>query len=193
MTEMKYIKHNKTCPSCGAPLVSEICPYCGIATGLNSAEADVEYPILKCKEASLNFWNVGIPMIFVVLLGFIGIITFPLGKMFDHFMNVIVVPSLLFCSIALFFVIRSFSRYFKVKIKGKMTKATVYGYVDGNLVFDNQPTLLVKLLVQTQNGPRFILYNLVSTLKPYGINDNIDIMVYDNYYMILKKKEVVNW
>ena len=74
-----------------------------------------------------------------------------------------------------------------------MIQATVYGYMDDEVLLNDQPAQIVKLLVQTPNGPRFILYKLGSTLRPYGINDNIDVMVYQNYFMISKKKEVVQW
>ena len=46
MTEMRMKNQKRNCPSCGAPIVSEICTYCGTATGLNTAEADMEhYPV----------------------------------------------------------------------------------------------------------------------------------------------------
>ena len=51
-------EEKKYCPSCGAPIVSEVCAYCGTPTGLSTAEADMEYPVLECKEATLNFWTV---------------------------------------------------------------------------------------------------------------------------------------
>lgn len=89
--------------------------------------------------------------------------------------------------------LRTITRYTKVKANGKMIQATVYGYMNDELLINNQPAQIVKLLVQTPNGPRFILYKLGNTLKPYGINDNIDIMVYQNYFMIAKNDEVVQW
>ena len=57
------------CPSCGAPVVSEICAYCGRPTGLRTTEADTEYPVLECKEVTMNFWTVGFPLIFAVMFG----------------------------------------------------------------------------------------------------------------------------
>lgn len=183
------------CPSCGAPAVSEICPYCGTATGLNTAEADMEYPVLDCKEATLSFWTVWFPMIFAVAFGVPGIIMLLIAIVGfgEGILLLVGGPFLLVGIVATVLVIRTLSRYMKVKTKGKNIQATVYGYMDDELLINNMPAQIVKLLVQTPNGPRFILYQLGNTKKPYGINDNIDIMVYQNYFMICKNKETVEW
>lgn len=183
------------CPSCGAPAVSEVCAYCGTVTGLNTAETKMEYPVLECKEATLSFWTVWFPMIFVVAFGIAGIgvmISSILGSG-ERSMLMMGVLFLLIGIVALFLVLRTITRYIKVKMNGKTIQATVYGYMDDDLLINNQPAQIVKLLVQTPKGPRFILYQLGNTLRPYGINDNIDIMVYKNYFMICKNKEVVQW
>ena len=46
MEKMRPTNPQEKCPSCGAPIVSEICAYCGAMTGLNTAKADMEYPVL---------------------------------------------------------------------------------------------------------------------------------------------------
>ena len=69
MSKVRVKNRQKTCSACGAPIVSEICAYCGTATGINTVEADMEYPIIKCKEATINFWTVVFPMIFAVAFG----------------------------------------------------------------------------------------------------------------------------
>ena len=63
--------------------------------------------------------------------------------------------------------------------------------MDDNIHINGQPTQIVKLLVQTTNGPRFILYQLGNTLKPYRINDKIDIKVYRNKFMICNNTEFI--
>lgn len=195
MTKMQPINQQEKCPSCGAPIVSEICSYCGSPTGLVTAEADMEYPVLECKEASLGFWNVWFPAIFAVAFSFAGIMTFMITLMSGEAFGVafIGLPFLLIGIAATFFVVRAFFRNAKVKKNGKMITATVYGYMDDNVLINGQPAQVVKLLVQTPGGPRFILYKLGNTLRPYGINDTLDIMVHENCFMIVNKKEVVNW
>ena len=64
----------KNCPNCGAPITTEICPYCNVVTGLYTQNADMEYPVIECKEANMGFWNVIFPMIFAVSFGFAGLI-----------------------------------------------------------------------------------------------------------------------
>lgn len=195
MAKMRPTKQQKSCPSCGAPVVSEICAYCGTATGLNTAEADMEYPVLECKAAVLNFWTVWFPAIFAASFGIAGLSVLIIGitTVGDITMLALGVPFLLIGIVAFVLMLRAISRYVKVKKNGKMIQATVYGYMDDNVLINNRPAQIVKLLVHTPNGPRFILYKLGNTLKPYGINDNIDIMVYQDYFLITKNKEVVRW
>ena len=151
-----------------------------MATGLNTA------------EATLGFWTIWFPMIFVVAFGLPGIIMIPFG-LFQIIFLLIGIPFILISAGALFLVLRTLIRYAKIKNKGKMIQATVYGYMNDNLLINNQPAQIVKLLVDTPNGPRFILYSLGNTMKPYAVNSTINIMVYKNYFMIPKNKEVGEW
>ena len=195
MTETKRINRQKNCPNCGAPVVSEICAYCGAATGLHTAEAHMEYPVLECKEATVNFWTVGFPLIFALSFGGAGLATLLITFMVrgDFFLLLIGAPFLLIGAAAWIFLLRTVLRYTKVKKRGQKIRATVYGYMDDNVLINDHPAQIVKLLVQTANGPRFILYQLGNTLKPYGINDAVDVLVYRNYFMICKNKETVQW
>lgn len=183
------------CPSCGAPIVSEICAYCGTKTGLNTANANMDYPVLECKEATLNFWTVGFPAIFAGAFGFSGLSMLLIyAFVFRNFIFLLMgIPFFVGGCVATYLIVRTLLRYVKVKKNGKQIKATVYGYMNDNLMLNNQPAQIAKLLVQTPNGPRFILYQLKSTLKPYGINDKIDVMVYQNYFMICKNNETIKW
>ena len=182
----------KYCPSCGAPIVAEICAYCGTATGLNTADADMEYPLLECKEATLSFWTVVFPMIFALAFGLPGLIMPVIGMSVGKggMLALIGLPFLAIGIAAWVIVLRTVFRYIKVKKNGKVIRATVYGYTDDHVLINDRPAQVVKLLVQTQEGPRFVMYQLGNTMKPYGINDTVDIMVYRNYFMIVKNKEI---
>lgn len=195
MTKTRPTSQQIYCPSCGAPAVSEVCAYCGTATGLNTAEAKMEYQVLECKEATLNFWTICFPMIFALAFGGAGISVILISIMVngESGMLIVGVPFLMIGIVALFLVVRTISRYIKVKMNGKIIHATVYGYMDDEVLINGRPAQIVKLLVQTPQGPRFILYQLGNTLRPYGINDNIDVMVYKDYFLICKNKEVVQW
>lgn len=195
MAKHKMNNQPKSCPSCGAPVVSEICAYCGTPTGLNTSEADMEFPVLECKEVIMSFWTIWFPMIFAGAFGLPGIIMLIIYAL--AFRNSIIlllaIPFILIGITASFFVIRTILRYIKVKTKGKKIQGTVYGYIDDNITINSQPAQIIKLLVQTSDGPRFLLYQLGNTLKPYGIHTKIDILVYQNLFMIYRKKETINW
>ena len=152
----------------------------------------MEYPVLECKAATLNFWTVWFPAIFAGAFGIAGLMVLIIGISTRlGLMTLIGLPFLLIGIVAAFLMFRTISRYLKVKKNGKLIQATVYGYMDDNILINNRPAQIVKLLIQTPNGPRFILYKLGNTLKPYGVNDKINIMVYQNYFMIAKNTEVV--
>ena len=181
---------NKKCPNCGAPLTTEICPYCHNATGLDTAKADMEYPVIECKEASINFWNFWFPMIFAVSFGFFCFI-FPLIFILADPSSALMV--ILCCSIFGIIGVASFVIAIKqvirsniVKQKGKEIEATVYGYMDDNILLNGSPAQIVKLLVTTKDGKRFILYQLKDTSHPYKINSRIKLLVYKDIFMVKK-------
>lgn len=187
-SELKSRQMN--CPSCGAPVVSEICAYCGMVTGLDTAGADMEYPVLECKAAVVNFWNLWFPMIFAAAFGFAGLVVLIIGIAVSEAMLIVIgLPFTAIGLVSLVMVLRTLLRYLKVKSRGEIIRARVYGYIDDEMHINDRPAQIVKLLVQTPKGPRFILYKLGNTLKPYGINDSIDIMVYREYFMICENKE----
>ena len=180
----------KNCPSCGAPVVSEVCAYCGTPTGLNTAAANMEYPVMECKEATMNFWTVWFPMIFAAAFGLPGLIVIGIGIAgFGGLMMLLIgVPFLMIGLVAFVFTIRTVLRYAAVKKHGNILQATVYGYMDDNVLINDQPAQIVKLLVQTPDGPRFILYELGHTMKPYGINEQIPLLVHQNNFLICQNE-----
>ena len=181
---MSNIEKNLHCPNCGAPVTSEICPYCHVSTGLNTWSADMEYPVIECKEANIGFWSVGFPFIFVVAFGFASIGTHTLIKgvsVFDVFTIIAIV--------AFIIGIRPIINYFILKNNGKEIDGTVYGYINDNVMINGAPAQVVKILVNTNEGPRFIMYQLASITQPYKINSKIKLKVYKNVFMILNDKK----
>ena len=194
-----------TCRNCGAPITSEICQYCGCRTGLSTDEANADYPIIECKEANLGFWTIGFPLIFAVGFGFIGgilpIVLYLTSKeMFSK--TIIDKPINLYFSCLLFLLIgiiaaviaiKPIIRYIILKSKGKLIKATVYGYTNDNVLLNNRPAQVVKLLADTPSGKRFLMYQLGNPGRPYGINTELELFVYKEYFLIVKKKETIDW
>ncbi len=195
------------CKNCGAPVTSEICPFCGSMTGLDTQTADMEYPVLECKEANVGFWTVVFPAIFAIGFGFAGIISpimmfsfdkaagemLELPAQFTGFSVLFFLPFTIISIVAAVFTIVPIYRYLVLKIRGKEIAATVYGYADDKVMLNNCPAQVVKLLVQSPQGPRFIMYQLGTTEHPYGINTKISLRVYKDLFMIVKKKQVMDW
>ena len=184
---------NKKCPNCGAPMTSEICPYCKNKTGLDTANAYMEYPVIDCKEVNLNFFSIGFPMIFAVSFGFFGFI-FPLIFLINAPHEALTV--FLMCSIfgiigivAFVIAARNYIRSIKIKKHGKEIEATVYGFMDDDYTINGSPAQIVKLLVTTKEGPRFILYQLGNTQKTFKVNSKIKLLVYQNIFMIKKDEK----
>lgn len=175
---------NLHCPNCGAPVTTEICQYCHAITGLDTNSANMEYPVIDCKEANLGFWSVGFPMIFAIFFGMPGIvIPIAIGD----------IRSALFASLfaitgitAFIIALNTFIRYLKVNNKGKEIEATVYGYMDDKVLLNGRPAQIVKLLVDTNDGLKFILYQLGNIDQPYKVNSKIKLKVYKNYFLIVK-------
>ncbi|MBR4733841.1 MAG: hypothetical protein IK081_13855 [Lachnospiraceae bacterium] len=183
------------CKNCGAPVTTEICPFCGSATGLVTAQADMNYPVLECKEATLSFFTVIFPAIFAFSFGFFGF-AFPfLFRAYggEEFLEVflICIPFAAIGIAAFVIMLKPLIRYAMVKFKGTQITATVYGYMDDNLLINGVPAQVVKLLVNTPEGYRFILYQLGDTKQPYGVNSQVNLMVY-KYYFLIDPKEREN-
>ena len=102
-------------------------------------------------------------------------------------------PFLVVGIVAAVFAVVPIIRYITLKTKGKHITATVYGYADDNVLMNGTPAQVVKLLVDTPNGKRFIMYQLGDTSRPYNVNTEINLLVYKNYFLIVKNKEVINW
>lgn len=183
------------CQCCGAPITSEICLYCGMPTGIDTARANMEYPVIECKEAVLTFWNLWFPAIFAISFGFPGAMVLVLMLMSGQGWTTVLfcIPFLLIGIVAAYLVIRVVVRYILVKLRGKKITATVYGYMDDNVFINGVPAQIVKLLIQTQEGPRFIMYQLGDTKQLYGINTQVHLIVYRNYFMIDKNGENISW
>lgn len=188
------------CSNCGAAVTSEICPYCGSVTNVETSEAYMEYPVLNCKEAALGFWTTVFPLIFAVMFTIAGIVMLTVaisGIAEDGATPIVIlmfIPFLLIGIAATVIVLKNVIRYAILKSKGKHITGIVYGYTNDNVRINGSPAQIVKILVDTQQGKRFIMYQLGDTSKPYGVNTEIKLIVYKNIFMIEKNQsEAVKW
>ena len=179
---------NQSCPNCGAPVTTEICPYCNNFTGLDTKSANMDYPVINCREAHINFMNTGFPLIFSFAFGIVPLITIvPIILTQEMLALPFLLGDLVFLiigGVAGYIAFNSFNKKSKIKKYGKDIEATVYGYMNDNMLINGYPAQIVKLLVQTDEGPRFILYQLGDIKKPYKINSRIRLKVYKDIFAI---------
>ncbi len=188
------------CPRCGAPVSSEICPYCGAKTNIETKYANMEYPSIDCKEASLNFWTVVFPGIFAFTFTWFGLVFpffFILTGDADDFADkaILVIFGILFGAVGIgahIVMLRPIIHWIKIKLHGKKITGTVYGYLDDNVIMNGEPAQVIKILVHTKKGPRFLLYQLGRTDRPYGINKKITLEVYGDMFLISKDNNNYN-
>lgn len=184
---------NRNCANCGAPVKTEICPYCHALTGLDPKNAYMEYPVIDCKEAKLALYHFFV-LIAAVGFGYIGFPTFfSLFKTDDLsvvVLGLIITLPFLGVSVFCFYIFfRDTIRSIIVNFFGKEINATVFGYMDDVILVNGFPTQIVKLLVTTNDGPKFILYQLGDSIQPFKINSKIKLKVYKDIFLIVNKKK----
>lgn len=180
------------CPNCGAPVTSEVCPFCNTTTGVRSKEIAPEYPVIPCKSAKLSFFKTIFPMIFAVSFGFVGfVVPFFIDKIDSEGEKVsgfIFLPFAIISVVAAFITLLFMYRYLITQWKGKECSGIVYGYVDDMVTINNVPAQKVKILINTDAGKRFILYSTGTTSRLYQINSRIELKVYKKYFLVMDKE-----
>ena len=186
-----------TCQNCGAPVTTEICPYCNAKTGINTADVDLEYPTIDYEEIKLDFdyiflhvfWPLGVAL-------FHGLVAIVSGvSLFNsETQNIVILLIFVICApiatVAFGIGIKPIIKYFNIKYRGKFIEATVYGYMnDKRLTINDKPAQIAKLLINTNEGYKFVLYRLKDITKPYKINDKVKLSIYENNVLILKNKK----
>ena len=195
-TSEKMRAETAKCPHCGAPILSEVCQYCGNYIGeTETADLTAEYPVLECKEAGISFWDLAFPAIFAFSFGFAGIFSAliladlpsELGRN-DQWMRVFPLPFAIIGNIAFIIPVVTIVRYLLVSLKGKEIVGTVYGYMDDTIAYNGVNGQVVKILIDTREGKRFIFYRLGHTKKTLPLNGKVRIKVYKNLFRILPEK-----
>ena len=181
---------SKVCPSCGAPVLSEVCQYCGCRIGnVNTTELSAEYETIDCKNASLSFWTTLFPLIFGVMFGFVGFIVpiFVEQPPQEEFpLRLFCIPFALVSAGAWAVIIYTLYKHILVTRKGKEITGTVYGYMDDAINYNHRPGQVCKILLDTREGKKFIFYSILGANKPYPINGKLRLKAYRNYFMVLE-------
>ena len=79
---------------------------------------------------------------------------------------------------------------FKVRRHGEVIHATVMEYSKDDLVINGSSTQIIKLLINKDNGDRFIYYQTRETNKKYEIGSDIELYVYNDLYLIKDSKDI---
>jgi len=181
------MSENRVCPHCGAPVLSEVCQYCGSFIGeVSTQELASEYPTVECRLARFTFFGTLFPLIFAVSFSIPGIMVF-LG---DGYMleTDVTWPFTLVGIISFFFLFASIYKVVAVRLFGKTLDGVVYGYMDDTVAYNGVPGQKVKILVNASDGKRFILLPLAATTKPYPVNSDIKVRAFKRNATIISKK-----
>ncbi|MBO4687774.1 MAG: hypothetical protein J5636_04610 [Clostridiales bacterium] len=185
----------RNCPKCGASVLSEVCQFCGTYIGeVATADLTPEYPLVECKSAKIDFWNVGFPLMFGGIFLGVSLPMCIIGNIIGElswYMNLFFVPFILIGVIALGIAIRRLLFCMKVKSQGALRSGVVYGYMDDTVAYNGVNGQKIKILLDTSEGKKFILLPLGTTAKIYEVNSTVDVKLLDNWAVIVNKK--TNW
>ena len=187
------LAQNRVCPHCGAPITSEICSYCGTNVAdfeEMTSELVAEYPTAECHMARFSFFGTIFPLTFMLSFVFFGIMFPFIFVATGNAPKTVILRCLPFALVGIgagivFF--RNISRVVMVNTKGKVIDAIVYGYMDDTVAYNGNNGQVVKLLISTPQGKRFIFLSLEATNKPYKINSTIKLKHYKNLYKIMSE------
>lgn len=154
------------------------------------------YPEVKCKEAHFSFFSIAFPLLFAVFFGLGGIV-FPIililhgvfkGFNKDDYGFLFSFIPFSFVSIGAFYVLfKRIHIHNEIKRNGQELYGFVYAYEkDHTMYINGNPTNKVLIKIPTPEGDRTIKYQLESIKKPYQINQQLRILKYEDYYLILK-------
>ncbi|MBO7564563.1 MAG: hypothetical protein J6T40_06935 [Clostridiales bacterium] len=187
----------RNCPKCGARLLSEVCQFCGTYIGkVATADLTPEYPLVECKSARLNFWNVGFPLLFGSIFALAIIPIFAASDTMKEAdspisMKLFLLPFILIGIGSISFALYKIFRILQVHIKGTVRSGVVYGYMDDTVAYNGVNGQKIKILLDTAEGKKFILLPLGTTSKTHEVNSAVDVKLYNKYAVILSKK--TNW
>ena len=182
----------RVCPHCGAPVLSEVCQYCGSYIGEVSTQVlSSEYPTVECKLAKFTFFGTIFPLVFAVAFTIPGILMF-LGSD-DTVAAGSTIPFTLVGIGAFVVLFINIYRVVSVGLFGKTMDGTVYGYMDDTVSYNDRPGQKIKILVTASDGKRFILLPLAGTTKPYPVNSSLKVRAFKKNAVIIAKKDDVTW
>ena len=183
---------SRTCPHCGAPILSEVCQYCGTYVGqVATSELTPEYELVHCKNAKPEFWNVGFPLLFGGPFFLFGVPTLFTPGLAPALYGG---PFLLAGLVSIFIALKNLVNYMSTKKHGVVREGVVYGYMDDVVAYNGHNGQRIKILLDTAEGKKFIMLPLRNTVKLYEVNSPIRVLLYQNFAMITNKPaDEIKW
>ena len=151
-------------------------------------DINMEKKVQEVKETHLTFMNSFVCLLFLLPMFLIFIYEFARGNT-NVYLLVFFIGLFLF-PILYFYSVRNILLNFKVRKRGEVIRAKVIGYCDDKYVNNGKPTKIIMLSINKENEDKIIYYQTNSVNEEYEINDELELYVYKDYYLI--KNEIKN-
>lgn len=186
------------CPQCGAPVLpgAAVCDACGALTGAAPVDAAAQpYPTVQCRLAKFTFFGTLFPLIFAIAFG-IPAAALVLTALFVNSpaplaLRLMPLPFLLVSLGAMGFLLRNVIAVLRNESKGRILPGLVCGYEDDNVTYNGRRGQKVRLLVQSQEGSRYVLVPLGAPEQPYAVGSTVHVRLWQNTACIMDP--AVNW
>lgn len=189
---MSLIYKTVKCNKCGKLVKTEICPDCGAANGLENIKTDYDFPKIKCDDTNITKEYYVLFVITSIVILFWLYVNSILWRLFIHpegFIFGLIYNSFMIAIINMFLtpIIKQYKTCMDIEDNGKEIEGIVYGtkYEGSNLRGSTVTYTIFKILVETKNGYRFVLYKMQNTNKKYKVNTKLKLKEHKGKYMLI--------
>ena len=189
---MSLIYKTVKCNKCGKLVITEICPDCGAANGLENIKTDYDFPKIKCDDTNITKEYYVLFVITSIVILFWLYVNSVLWGLFIHkdgFLFGLIYNSFMIAIINMFLtpIIKQYKTCMDIEDNGKEIEGIVYGtkYEGSNLRGSTVTYTIFKILVETKNGYRFVLYKMQNTNKKYKVNTKLKLKEHKGKYMLI--------
>lgn len=189
---MSLIYKTVKCNKCGKLVKTEICPDCGAANGLENIKTDYDFPKIKCNDTNITKEYYVLFVITSIVILFWLYVNSVLWGLFIHkdgFLFGLIYNSFMIAIINMFLtpIIKQYKTCMDIEDNGTEIEGIVYGtkYEGSNLRGSTVTYTIFKILVETKNGYRFVLYKMQNTNKKYKVNTKLKLKEHKGKYMLI--------
>lgn len=189
---MSLIYKTVKCNKCGKLVKTEICPDCGAANGLENIKTDYDFPKIKCDDTNITKEYYVLFVITSIVILFWLYVNSVLWGLFIHkdgFLFGLIYNSFMIAIINMFLtpIIKQYKTCMDIEDNGTEIEGIVYGteYKGSNLRGSTVTYTIFKILVETKNGYRFVLYKMQNTNKKYKVNTKLKLKEHKGKYMLI--------